>query len=96
MSEQKKVEAVVDYPEAPAGLALGYLKLDRPGDVPAVELTCRKCGQPLDFGIWLEVIARGHGGVYLGAPLCGECAVPHPETWEELQASKAAPEAETE
>jgi len=58
------------------GIGLGYFRLARPGDVAPEELQCRTCGQPLAGGdIWIAVISNGHGGCYLGGPLCRGCAV---------------------
>jgi len=51
-------------------LCLGYLRLDRFGDL-GPEAECPECGQPFgDGGIWLAVM----GDLTLSAAVCGVCA----------------------
>ena len=52
-------------------LCLGYIEVDRPGDLQAETDDCVECGQPLP---WPYFIAVMEGGSVHG-PLCGTCAV---------------------
>ena len=52
-------------------ICLGYIQLDRPGDLAAGEVDCEECGQPCEpCGVWLAVM----GDLSLRGPLCNLCA----------------------
>jgi hypothetical protein len=52
-------------------LCLGYIQLDRLGDLAAREVECTECGQPCEpGGVWLAVM----GDLTLRGPLCNLCA----------------------
>ena len=54
---------------------LGWLKLDRPGDLDAQALNCLDCSQPIGAGLpWLAVMAQDSGDLYLAGPWCDRCA----------------------
>ena len=58
---------------AEPALVLGYVKLDRSGDVAPEETICRTCGQMCEDGIWLQVGAIVNQ-ITLHGPLCELCA----------------------
>jgi len=52
-------------------ICLGYIHLDRLGDLTACEVDCEECGQPCEpGGVWLAVM----GDLSLRGPLCNLCA----------------------
>jgi len=56
-------------------VCLGWLKLDRPGDLDAQALNCLDCAQPIGAGLpWLAVMAQDSGDLYLAGPWCDRCA----------------------
>ena len=54
-------------------ICLGYLRLDRAGDLAPAEATCDQCGGDLSGPAWLAAML-GPDGVYLTGPYCDLCA----------------------
>lgn len=55
-------------------LCLGYLKLDRPGDLDPGEVACLECDGACEAGIWLAAMQTPAGVHYLTGPYCDLCA----------------------
>ncbi len=55
-------------------LCLGYLKLDRPGDLDPGEVACLECDGTCEAGIWLAAMQTPAGVHYLTGPYCDLCA----------------------
>ena len=64
---------VHDYPEPAPGLCLGYLRLDRAGDLAPAEVVCVSCGETCNAGVWLAALATRRG-YSLQGPYCDLCA----------------------
>jgi hypothetical protein len=56
---------------APAGLVLGYVRLQPPTD--ALDLVCRLCGGGLGGELWAMAVTDGRGGLCWAAPICYRC-----------------------
>ncbi len=60
-----------EVPAAPEPLLLvGFLRLERPGDLDWDEVECVECASPCTGGVWYGVM--GDGTLY--GPLCSGCA----------------------
>jgi hypothetical protein len=57
-----------------ARLCLGWLRLDRPGDLPPGEVVCLDCGGTCDAGVWLAVLSGEGADCSLQGPYCDLCA----------------------
>lgn len=60
---------------AETAIVIGYLRLDRPGDIEPDEMTCAECGQDIHFerGAFLTVLKAGADMTLGNAPLCAAC-----------------------
>jgi hypothetical protein len=56
---------------APAGLVLGYVRLQPPTD--ALDLVGRLCGGGLGGELWAMAVTDGRGGLCWAAPICYRC-----------------------
>ena len=55
----------------PAGIGLGYLRLEAQKD--KMDLVCRLCGRGLGEEVWAEAQSDGQGGLAFTAPICYSC-----------------------
>jgi hypothetical protein len=57
-----------------SGIRVGYVRLDRPGDVDPSEMNCMECWQGCEGGAWIVLIVdEGYRLQALG-PVCDRCA----------------------
>ena len=61
---------------AETAIVIGYLRIDRPGDIDPDEMTCAECGQDirLERGAFIAVLKSSEDVTLGNAPLCGTCA----------------------
>ena len=71
----EKLHADLFRDPASAAIAIGYIRLDRLGEIEAAEMTCAECGQPLhpERGAFLAVL-KADEDITLAGPLCSGCA----------------------
>ena len=55
----------------PAGLGLGYIRLE--GQKDQADRVCRQCGRSLGAEVWAKAVSDGRGGIDWTAPICYRC-----------------------